>query len=288
MASDGSIKVYFFFKSSNDLALDTFSVRHSFPGGDLLSLLPGLRQIYRNTGKKPIIYQRVNLSYGESSGAYPGAVYSIKNEKDAPVTMNMAFFEALKPLLLSQDYIEDFKVWDGEAVHVDMDILRQQDTTMCYGSINRWPFYIWPDMACDLSEQSIRVSPVDGYSDKILINRTERYTNMLIDYSFLKKYEGKVLFIGLPKEHEIFCEQNRINIPHLQLPDFLELARAISCCKLYIGNQSALFQVAEHMKINRILEVFKPMPNVIGSGKGFYDFLHQNSLEYYCEKLFNE
>lgn len=267
--------------------MDTFSVKHSMPGGDLLSLLPGLRQVYRNTGKKPIIYQRVNLQYGES-GAYIGAVYSIKNEKDVPVTMNTAFFEALKPLLLSQDYIEDFRVWDGEAVHVDMDILRQRDTTMPYGQINRWPFYIWPDMACDLSEQCLHVNPISGYSDKILINRTERYTNMLIDYSFLKKYGDKVLFVGLPKEHEIFCEQHRIEIPHLQLSNFLELARAISCCKLYIGNQSALFQISEHLKIPRILEVFKQMPNVIGCGKGFYDFLYQTHLEYYVEKLYNE
>lgn len=258
------------------------------PCGDLISTIPGLRQLYRNTGRKIVIYQRVNLSYTDMFGAYIGATYSIKDEKGTPVTMNKAVFEAVRPLLLAQEYIEDFRAWDGEKVNIDFDALRTQDTTMPYGSLNRYPFYLWPDMTCDLSEQWLHVNPVIGYSDKILINRTERYNNMLISYNFLKHYGDKVLFIGLPREHEVFCEQHNLSIPRAELPDFLEIARAISCCKLYIGNQSALFQVAEGLKSNRILEVCKQIPNVIGSGKGFYDFLNQFSLEYLVEKLFNK
>lgn len=262
------------------------------PAGDLLSLLPGIRQIYNSTGKKAIIYQWVNLEYGDMYGAYMGATYSIKNEKNTPVTMNKAVFNALLPLLLYQEYIEDFREWNGEKVDIDFDILRQMDTTMPYGSINRYPFYIFPDMACDLSEVSLDVSNAfftgHDLSDKILINRTERYNNMLISYSFLRNYVDKVLFIGLPAEHEIFCKKNNLDIPLFEVSDFLMLGIALKNCKLFIGNQSMCFQIAEQIKINRILEVCKSIPNVIGSGKGFYDFLHQNSLEYYVERLYNE
>jgi len=122
------------------------------PAGDLLSLMPSFKQLYENTGKKIIVYQRVNLAYGDMMGAYIGATYSIKDENSVPVTMNRAVFEALGPLLLLQDYIEGFCEWKGEPVNYDMDLLRQIDTTMPYGNIGRWPMYLWPEMSCDLSK----------------------------------------------------------------------------------------------------------------------------------------
>lgn len=272
--------------------MEFLTLKHSMPAGDLLSLLPGLKNIWEDTGKRWIIYQRVNLEYGDLYGAYIGAKYSIKNENDTPVTMNKAVFEALTPLLQYQDYIEEFNEWKGEHVDYDMDLLRQMDTTMPYGSISRWPWYIWPEMACDLSVPSLDVSsafftdiPLHEY---ILVNRTERYNNMLISYAFLNKYKGRVLFIGLPNEHEIFCKQNGIEIPLFNVSNFFDLGVALNNCKLFIGNQSMAFQIAEHLKIPRILEVCKQLPNVIGSGPGFYDFLNQRSLEYCVNKLYNE
>lgn len=265
------------------------SYKHSFPAGDCLSLLPGLREVYRASGNKALIYQRVNLQYSDLCGAYPGATYSIKNEQGIPVSMNRAVFEALRPLLIYQDYIEDFVVWEGQKTDFDFDILRSQETTMPYGSINRWPFYIFPDMACDLSERWLEVGDFpNAYSiGKILINRTERYNNMLISYNFLKRYADNVLFVGLPQEHEAFCKQH-IEVPKLEITDFRDLAIHLYWCKCYIGNQSAIFQVAEGLKVPRILEVCKQLPNVIGNGPGFYDFLNQYSLEYYVDKLFNQ
>lgn len=267
-----------------------FSIKHSMPAGDLLGLLPGIRQVCKENDSKCIIYQRVDLAYGEMSGAYIGAAYSIKDEKGEAVTMNRPVFDALKPLLLYQNYIEDFREWDGESTTFDMDELRRCDTTMPYGSINRWPFYLWPDMACDLSEAWLETPDIKETNSEgqILINRTERYNNMLISYNFLKGYGDRVYFLGLPNEHKIFNERHRLEVSRLEGKDFLEIATALKNCKLYIGNQSAIFQIAEGLKIPRILEVCKQMPNVIGSGKGFYDFLHQPQLEYYVTKLFNE
>lgn len=268
-----------------------FSIKHSFPAGDLLALLPGLKRVCNDNNSMVDIYQRVNLPYGDRTGAYPGAAYSIKDDNNnMPVTMNAALFQALSPLLLYQEYINSFERWDGHEVDFDFDILRMHDTTMPFGSINRYHSYIYPDMATDLSKPWLTVPDKkdDRVIGKILINRTERYNNMLISYNFLKKYEHDAIFVGLPHEHELFCQQNNISISRLDANDFLEIAIAMKSCKFYIGGQSSLFQVAEGLKINRILEVCKPIPNVIGSGPGFYDFLHQAALEYYVDKLYNE
>lgn len=272
--------------------MEFLTVKHSMPTGDLLSVLPGLQHYYRETGLKAVIYQRVNLPYGDMHGAYFGASYSIKDKEGVPVTMNRAVFNALHPLLLRQEYIQDFLIWDGEEAALDLDILRTSDTTMPYGNLSRYPFYVFPQLACDLSIPSLDV----GYSffagcdlsDKILINRTERYNNMLISYTFLREYAGKVMFVGLPGEHAIFCKQHNLDIPHFEVTDFFQLGVALKNCKLFIGNQSMCFQIAENLKITRLLEVCKSIPNVVGCGSGFYDFLHQAALEYYVKKLFNE
>lgn len=270
--------------------MDGFSIKHSFPAGDLLALLPGLKKACAGMNKCVTIYQRVNLPYGDMTGAYAGASYSTKNEDNVPVTMNAQLFDALFPLLIYQDYIADFAVWNGETPTIDFDILRMQDTTMPYGNINRYAMYLFPDMATDLSEKWLTIPKEkdNRTAGKILVNRTARYNNMLISYNFLRLYGDNVLFVGLPEEHKAFCEQNNLEIPHLKLKDYLEIAIAMQSCKFYLGGQSSLFQLAEGLKINRVLEVCKPIPNVIGNGPGFYDFLYQSALEYYCEKLFNE
>jgi hypothetical protein len=265
------------------------SILHSFPAGDLLSVLPGLRQVSKDNDCKWIIYQRVNQSYGVH-GAYVNAKYSIFDEQGEPVMMNRQVFNALRPLLLAQDYIEDFIEWDGQVVDFNFDLIRENPTTMAGGQINRWPMYIWPDMATDLSKEWLRIPyNIDQrVIGKILINRTERYNNILISYNFLKQYGDKVIFVGLPNEHDVFCKQNKLDIQRLEAADYLEIATAIYNCKFYIGGQSSIFQVAEGLKIPRVLEVCNSIPNVIGSGPGFYDFLTQKCLEYYVNKLFNQ
>jgi hypothetical protein len=62
----------------------------------------------------------------------------------------------------------------------------------------------------------------------------------------------------------------------------------MASCKLFLGNASMMFQIAEGLKIPRILETFQPMPNVIPFGKNGYDAYHQRAIELYVHKLFNK
>jgi hypothetical protein len=144
-------------------------------------------------------------------------------------------------------------------------------------------------MACDLSKQWLNVELTGpAYEKCILINRTERYNNMLISYKFLKKYERRVLFVGLPNECKKFNEQHGLSVDLIFGNNFEHVAAAMMNCKLFIGNQSACFQIAEGLKIPRILECCKQVPNVVGCGPGFYDFLNQSSLEYLVNKLYSQ
>ena len=65
------------------------------------------------------------------------------------------------------------------------------------------------------------------------------------------------------------------------LGDFLETAQIIKGSKLFIGNQSVCFSIAEAMKHPRILEVFHKNSNCMPSGADGYVHLDNNLLETY-------
>lgn len=256
----------------------------SSPSGDLISFLAGVKKIYEDTGKKGVIYQRLNMQgYG-----YPGAVHPYTDESGFFVTMNKKAFEMLRPLLIYQEYIRDFIVWEGQEFLFDFDLVRRETfTNQPRGSLNRYFMYVFPQMACDLSLPWLDVGKRE-HSGKIIINFTERYRTPLIAYFFLKKYENDLVFAGLPHERDLFCSEWGLDVPLLEVQDFLELARHINNCKFFLGNQSMCFQIAEALKVPRILEIFELIPNVIPVGEGAHDFYNQRALEFIFEKLYNK
>jgi hypothetical protein len=70
------------------------------------------------------------------------------------------------------------------------------------------------------------------------------------------------------------------NLEYYNCPNFYELALLINNCKVFIGNQSMNFAIAEQLKSNRILETYFGCPNVIPCGGKAYDVFNQNGFEY--------
>ncbi len=264
---------------------DFIKFKTSSPAGDLISYLPGIREIYKENGKKAIIYQRLNMV----GGGYIGSEHPFGNEFDEPVCMPNLMFDMLRPLLLSQEYVEDFIIYSGQETDVDLDKIRMEIfTNQPKGNLRNWPEFAFPDMANDLSEKSLFLPEVENkYAGRILINFTLRYRNFTATYFFLKKHEEQLLFAGLPEERDYFCKQWNLNIELLVVKDFLELAKVVEQCKFFLGNQSFCFQLAESLKVPRILEIFPMMPNVIPVGKQAYSFYHNGGLQYYFNKLIN-
>ena len=259
------------------------SYKHSINIGDLYSLLPSLKEIFKKYGRKAKVFQRINMP----GHYYAGATHPTKDEKGAEVTMNKKMFEMVKPLIEYQSYVESFDIWTGQKIDVDFDKMRSGFVNMPNGSINRWPFYLFPDMATDLSKKWLEVPrKIDQRTKgKILINFTERYRNHMIAYFFLKEYSGQLIFTGTKSEYEFFCGEWGLEMPYLEVTDFLELAVAINSCKLFVGNQSSAFQIAEGLKKKRAVELCSFAPNVVPHGANGYDYYHQEAAEYYLKNL---
>jgi ADP-heptose:LPS heptosyltransferase len=80
----------------------------------------------------------------------------------------------------------------------------------------------------------------------------------------------------------------RRHLPGLEwvrVRDFLELAELIAGCKLFIGNQSFPYSLAEGLKVPRILELDPADPNVVPTGGLAFDVLFQRQFEHLVDQL---
>lgn len=267
---------------------DILGFKHSGNFGDLLYAIPAIKEYYRKTGRKPILY----LDIGVVGFYYAGAKHPVQNERGESVLLNEKMYNKIRPLLLEQPYIEDVRIYtkDVQEKVINLDLIRTSFVNITYSCLSRVYFYIYPDLACDLAERFIDLpkTNVNYAKNKIIVNRSERYQNESIDYSFLKAYEDRVLFAGLPHEHEIFCKQFGLNIGRLKDNNFLETAYAIDQCDFFIGNQSSNFALATMLKTPRILEICHFAPNVHIYGNNAYDFYAQMGLMYYFKELYRK
>lgn len=251
--------------------------------GDVLASLPAIKEFYKKTKIKPILY----LVKDHPAIYYEGCVHPIKDDKGNHVSLNETMVKMLIPLLKEQDYLEDVKEWDGEEIDFNLSKIRDTNVNCPYGDLRRWYFYIFPELACDLSKKYLYVPDAlkNLAKEKIIVCRTERYLNEKIDYSFLKPYENDIVFAGTNQEHTIFCNQFNLKIDKLEVNDFLELAQALRQSKFLLSNQTMIFQIAEGLKIPRIVELCHFAPNVIPVGENAFDFYAQIGLEYYFHTL---
>lgn len=248
----------------------TISFKFSGFSGDIVWYLGAIRHYCVEMDLKANIYIWLDR---------PGQSYDGSEHPYGQVMMNRYSFDMLKPLAEYQPYVASFEVWEGQPIQVDMDKLRQVIVGMPYGNLAHWIGCKFSDLQADWSQEWLDVGQfrVD-VADNIIVNRTSRFQNHHISYFFLKDYQDKVLFAGLPIEHEAFNKQWNLKTEYLQVTDFLDLARYIHSCKFFIGNQSMCFAIAEGVKVPRILEVCLFAPNVHPVGKHAHYFTTQEAV----------
>jgi hypothetical protein len=96
--------------------------------------------------------------------------------------------------------------------------------------------------------------PVRAGDFSVIIHRSSRYHNAKFPWkTVMQKYGGKALFVGMEREWSVFTKAFG-KIEYHRTADFLELARVIAGAKLFIGNQSAPYAIAEGLKKPAILE----------------------------------
>lgn len=244
--------------------------KHSGHMGDLIYALPVIKEIAKT--KKCNLYIRTNHSLGKKTYyKHPSGNVMISDRMYA-----MAY-----PLLKEQKYLNNVLKWNNEPIDVDLDLFREFPFTNDFHSV-RWYYHItgqFPDMNLPF----IEVKPLEQYSKTIVVVRTFRGRNPLINYSFLNNYND-VLFLGTKDEYNDF-KLSVQNASFYDVKDFLELAQIMKAAKFVITNQTFAFALAEGMKVNRILEANPFIPAVFPVGKNGVDFYFQNQFENFVKEF---
>lgn len=255
--------------------------KHSCNAGDAIYALAGIKAMCFRENKKAVFLQALNVK----GSYYQGAVHPLGDKM-----MTGAMWSMFAPLIEVQSYIQEVTSFKGQPYHMNLDLIRQDKIGMPNGDISRWYQYTFPDMYCDPYHAWIDAPDEDSpATNSIIVNLTERYRNNWISYQFLQHNfkDYHVLFAGTEKEYLMFKEQ----VPRamkLNVENFLQLAIAIKKCKIFIGNQSMCFAIAEGMKTPRMLEICSYAPNVLPQGGYYRDFYKQKALEQYLSEYLAE
>lgn len=268
------------------------NIFHSVNLGDLVAAMAAMKKFHEVTKRKVCVLQKIN----QPAAYYQGAIHPTVDELGQNVCMNNVGFEMMKPLIESQPYIGRMEKYEGQRIDIDFNVIRGKTfVNMPNNMIQSWVMFAFPDLAYDLSKPWIELNDkcpkhiLKQVKGKIILNFTERYRNVQTDYFFLKKYAADLIFAGTEKEAWIFCNQWQLNIPRLEVKDFLEYGYAIKNSRFLLGNQSLGWNTAEAMKHPRILELCSYAPNCMPFvGEDSYGFFHQTGVEYYFKILYDK
>lgn len=242
-------------------------VKQSGHIGDLIYSLSACYNLHKVSGDMIDFYigfDTLNQTLGHPSGKY---------------TMTNESYDYIKPLLMAQPYIKSVnKHYKGIEVDYDFDAFRNYKFNIGAYDLRKWHSLVYPELEVNLSEQCVFVDKhLDYLKDKIVVNLTQRYRSFGINYRKLEDQD--FVFVGLESEHQLFKNTYGFEPKRLNVKDALHMAEIINSCKLFIGNQSSAYAIAEQMKANRALEVFNQNPNVISVGGLTHDYMTTEGLQ---------
>lgn len=280
-----------FIAESKKMPTDNFTrIKHMVNLGDIISSLAAVKKFYLATNRKVIYCQKINAP----ASYYQGAVHPTLND-GVQVCLNKRMFDMVKPLIDCQEYIQNFEVYEGQQIHLDFDVIRGKTfVNMPKMMIQSWIMFAFPDLAIDLSKPWMTLPdkshPIqEKTKGKVVINFTERYRNHVMDYFYLKQYIPDLIFSGTEGEHWQFCNQYGLNIPLLEVDNFLELAYALKSAKFLLSNQSFIWNLASALGLPRTLELCDFAPNCQPFiGENNFGYYHQVGNEYYFRYLYNK
>mgnify|MGYP003333651752 FL=1 len=189
--------------------------------------------------------------------------------------------DLVRGLIEAQPYINSVRIWKREPIAWASEGFRPKwhdgvrSLADCHakhafdtGFIKSMP---------DMSKQWLFVEPDKNWAGNVIVNRTERYPNDTFNWkAIVEHYGSRIVFIGLPHEHEKFCASFG-KVRYRPTVDMLEVAQMIAGSALFIGNQSAAMTIAEGLKHPRIQESCLWLPDCIYPGAKNAQYVHNGA-----------
>jgi hypothetical protein len=191
---------------------------------------------------------------------------------------NIAFLtaRALAPLLLSQPYIERVSIVSS---NIPLEFLDQPLEGIDF-VLDRFRLHEPPKhhlalchamafgVHINLYEKWLHLEVEKSDKEYIILCLTPRYRSMSKEY-WMDILSGldNVIALGLPEEFDCVAG---ITADFVTCNDFLEMARMIQGCRLFIGNPSLAYAIAEGLKVPRMVELPTEWRNAYPIGRSGY------------------
>lgn len=170
-----------------------------------------------------------------------------------------ARYEALRPLLLVQPYIDSVEWCDTPPVCHDFSTFRHDPIKG--ENLAQWQSR---HIGAKISETPwLMAPPSDKAKGRVIFARSQRYHSPQFPWDKALVRFRDPLFVGLPEEYMAFQTQWGKPIEHMTCSNLLELAGLIAGCELFVGNQSCPLWIAMGLGVPLISEVWPHDPNSI-------------------------
>ncbi len=222
--------------------------KHSGDTGDIIFSLPAIRALGGG------------VLYLDPDGGFSNPL--VKFADKVRTKLNAASIQSLAPVLTQQPYIEAVKEWHGEPVDYDLDEFRRHIRFNNLSDSHLAAFKL-PTTERDTAWLKI-ADPIFVEGRPVVISRSVRYHS---NYSYWEQHlpalKDLAIFVGYPKDHEIFEYTFGHAIPYHPTPDITTLARVIAGCRKFVGNQGLPHALAEGMKKNLVNEMYRIYPSAV-------------------------
>jgi hypothetical protein len=255
------------------------SFLHAGGIGDIVYAVPAILSVLKNkNADKAELYLEVGWP-----AKYPAGWHPLGN-----TLLDQDFVDRLTPLLKSQSYIHDVKLYDGRKVDCDLNGFRRLPINMNGYCLPRWYFLFIIGTNWDLSRPWIVVEANRKFKDYILVSRNPRLQSQYISYGFMNDLADKIVFVGVRHEFDEFRRECPNCKNFYEAPDFLELAQVLAGARFFCGNQGFIYTLAEAMKTPRLLETNNRAPNNIPTGPHCYEALFSQGFIYWFNFMCKE
>lgn len=171
----------------------------------------------------------------------------------------------LIPLLRQQPYITDVQLWQGEAIDFNLDKFRQhiKFNNLALSHLDAFKLDFSNATEPWLAKPKLRELP-----KRFVINRSVRYHGNYVEWvRILRAIAKDSIFVGLPKEHEIFEYTFEMKVQYYPTPEITDVLETIASCEKVFCNHSFPQALAEGLAHPLHCETFRPYPGAIFKNK---------------------
>jgi hypothetical protein len=229
------------------------SFKHSGDLGDVIYSLPAMRALGGG------------VLYLDPQGGLSSPL--VKWDGRNCTKLNAGVIDSISPLLKLQPYIADVRHWRGEPVDYDLDQFRLH---LIFQNLSDSHLAAFNLPLTERDKPWLQIDSAITIADRpFVIARTLRYHgNDTFWEANLPGIKDQSVFVGFPKEYEIFVETFGHPVPHVPTPDILTLTRVLAGCNEFIGNESLCRALAEGLKKNIVIELYRAYPATIFNREG--------------------